>query len=114
MTCMTIDRADVGEVNGLVNGIEYHKNRCKQDGGVDKVCWTTEGLKITRLRLLSDPGFPVWDISYVHGVLDGKHVDVELPFSQLPKYKMKSFLYKEAKKTGKFINGLFSSISTLC
>lgn len=114
MTCMTIDRKDVGEINGLVNGLAYHKQRHEQDGGVNKVCWTTEGLKITRLRLLSDPGFPVWDLSYCHGVLDGKHVDVQLPFSQLPKRGMKSFLYNEAKQTGKFINGLFSSISTLC
>lgn len=111
---LTIDRADVGEMNGLVNGIEYHNNRHNQDGGVDKVCWTTEGLEITRLRLLSDPGFPFWDVSYCHGVLNGRHVDVRLPFSQLPKYGMKNSLYKEAKSTGKFIKGLFSSISTLC
>jgi len=110
----TTDRPSVGEFNGLVNGIAYHNNRHEQDGGVDKVDWTAPGLTITRLRLLSDPGFPAWDVSYCHGVLNGRHVDVELPFSQLPKFKMKAALYKEAQKTGKFIKGLFDSISTLC
>lgn len=115
MSTQTTDRPAVGETNGLVDGIAYHNSRHEQEN-IDKVCWTTPGLEITRLRLLSDPGFPAWDVSYCHGILDGKHVDVELPFSQLPKYGkggMKSALYAEAKKTRKFINGLFSSISTL-
>ncbi|MFA7408571.1 MAG: hypothetical protein WCY93_12225 [Anaerolineaceae bacterium] len=110
---VTTDRPEVGEFNGLVNGIAYHAERHAQDDGVETVDWTEPGLEITRLRLLSDPGFPVWDVSYVHGVLNGRHVDVRLPFSQLPKRGYKSFLYKEAKKTGKFIKGLFGAISTL-
>ena len=110
----TTDRPTVGEFNGLVNGIAYHNDRHSQDDGVDQVDWTETGLVITRLRLLSDPGFPVWDVSYCHGMLNGRHVDVILPFSQLPKFKMKVALYKEAKKTGKFIKGLFESVSTLC
>jgi hypothetical protein len=116
MSVATVDRNDVGEVNGLVDGIAYHKERHSQ-GPVNSVDWTTDGLEITRLRLLSDPGFPAWDVSYCHGILDGQHVDVQLPFSQLPKYGKggyKAALYKEAKATGKFIKGLFSSISTLC
>jgi hypothetical protein len=113
MNMMTTDRPSVGEVNGLVDGISYHNSRYAQEGGVEKVCWTTPGLEITRLRMLSDPGFPYWDISYCNGVLNGRHVDVLLPFSELPKYKMKTALYKEAQATGKFIKGLFSSISTL-
>lgn len=110
----TVDRPAVGEVNGLVNGIAYHDARHNQEDGFDTVDWTETGLVITRLRLLSDPGFPAWDVSYCHGMLKGRHVDVRLPFSQLPKYGMKAALFKEAKATGKFINGLFSSISTLC
>ena len=108
------DRPAVGEVNGLVNGIAYHNERHNQADGVEQVDWTEPGLVITRLRLLSDPGFPVWDVSYCHGILNGRHVDVVLPFSQLPKYNMKKWLYKEAQKSGKFIKGLFDSISTLC
>jgi len=113
---LTIDRPSVGETNGLVNGIAYHKERNSQVGGVESVDWTTEGLEITRLRLLSDPGFPMYDVSYCHGILDGQHVNVRLPFSQLPKYGkggFKAALYNEAKETGKFIKGLFSSISIL-
>ena len=112
----TINRADVGETNGLVNGIAYHNERFDQPGGVATVGWCTKGLEITRLRLLSDPGFPVYDVSYCHGILDGRHVDVALPFSQLPKYGKggyKAALYAEAKATGSFIKGLFS-ISILC
>lgn len=114
MTFMTTDRPDVGEFNGLVNGIEYHKDRHAQ-GEIETVDWIEPGLEITRLRLLSDPGFPAWDVSYCHGKLNGRHVEVRLPFSQLPKFGggYKRALYAEAKKTGKFIKGLFSAISTL-
>ena len=112
----TTDRPAVGEVHGLVNGIEYHRERHKQEGGVETVYWTVPGLEITRLRLLSDPGYPAYDVSYCHGILNGRHVNVQLPFSQLPKYGkggVKAALYNEAKKTGKFIKGLFNT-STLC
>jgi hypothetical protein len=112
-TAATINRPSVGEVNGLVNGIAYHNTRHEQEGGVETVYWTAPGLEITRFRLLSDPGFPFWDISYVHGVLNGKHVNVQVPFSQIPKRGMKAFIYNEAKATGKFIKGLFNAISTL-
>ncbi len=107
----TTDRPSVGETNGLVNA--YHDDRHSQEGGVQTVDWTTDGLEITRLRLLSDPGFPFFDVSYCHGVLDGRHVNVRVPFSQLPKRNMKAVLYQEAKATGKFIKGLFNSMSTL-
>jgi hypothetical protein len=112
----TMNRPSVGEVNGLVNGIAYHDSRHEQEDGIDTVDWTESGLEITRLRLLSDPGFPAWDVSYCHGILKGRHVNVRLPFSQLPKYGkggVKAALYDEAKATGKFIKGLFNAISTL-
>ena len=31
------------------------------------VYWTEPGLRVVRLRLLSDPGYPEWDVSYCHG-----------------------------------------------
>jgi hypothetical protein len=111
---ITIDRPDVGEYNGLANGIQYHRHN--QDGGVETVDWIEEGLEITRLRLLSDRGFPVWDVPYVHRILDGRQVDVRVPFIQLPKFGKggyKAALYAEAKATGKFIKGLFASTSTI-
>lgn len=69
------------ETNGLNGNQAYH--------AVDRsltVDWTEPGLRITRLRLLTDPGFPLWDVSYCHGKLaDGTPVTVSLPFSQLRK-----------------------------
>jgi hypothetical protein len=45
------------------------------------VDWTEPGLRVERLRLLSDPGHPSWDVSYCLGRLDGKRVAVSVPFS---------------------------------
>jgi hypothetical protein len=87
--------------------------RATQGSATKSVNWTTKGLCITRLRLLSDVGFPVWDVSYCYGELNGETVKVNLPFYQLPKYNMRKALFDEAKATGVFIRGLFNSISTL-
>ena len=114
MTMQTTDRNVYGaqESNGLINGPAYHQAR----GKVQAVDWTTPGLYVTRLRLLSDPGFPVWDVSYCHGKLNGVDVDVILPFSQVPKRPgIQRFIVEEAKKAGVFAKGLgiLSNISTL-
>jgi hypothetical protein len=61
------------------------RQRELQQAAGRQVDWTTPGLKITRLRLLSDPGFPFWDVSYCYGILNGEPVSVSLPFSQLRK-----------------------------
>jgi hypothetical protein len=99
------------ETMGLGNGPEYHKNYA----GARTVQWTEPGLKVTRLRLLSDPGFPVWDVSYCHGEIDGKAVRVELPFSQLPKKGMMGHIVRHAKRDGVHAKnlGVFDAISTL-
>lgn len=62
-------------------------------------------VKITRLRLLSDRGFPFWDVSYCWGRLDdGRNVRVTLPFHQLAKGKsISSRLYEQCVKAG--VNG---------
>lgn len=108
----TIDRPAVGEVNGLVDGLSYHEAR----RGAKTVPWTAKGLKVTRFRLLSDPGFPMWDVSYCHGELNGKPVDVSLPFFQLPKYGWKKAIVEHAKRDGVFAKGLgiLDNISSLC
>jgi hypothetical protein len=62
---------------------------------------------------VSDVGYPYWDVSYCHGMLDGEYVRVILPFSQLPKYKMKAAIVQYAKKEGVFIKGILENISTL-
>lgn len=75
-------------------------------------------VKITRLRLLTDAGFPWWDISYCYGELrDGTPVLVAMPVGQLRKsrggYKAHLVeLCKEAGKYGKAL-GIFEAVSTL-
>lgn len=90
------------ETNGLVNGPEYHQVERRD------VYWNEPGLRITRLRLLSDPGFPVWDVSYCHGVLaDGTQVAVGLPFSQVPKGKrFAPFIVEWARREGVYAKGI--------
>lgn len=107
----TIDRNIHGtiEMSGLTSPASYHD----QFASAPTVPWDTEGLTITRLRLLSDPGYPAWDVSYCHGMLDGNPVVVDLPFDQLPKRAMKRALYARAQATGRFIEGLFTAISTV-
>lgn len=108
----TIDRPDVGETNGLVDAAAYHRAA----GHRRSVEWSVPGLKITRLRLLSDPGFPMWDVSYCHGEIDGEPVSVSLPFSQLPKRGWKREIVNHANRDGVYARGLgiFDNISTLC
>jgi hypothetical protein len=79
------------------------------------VDWTEPGLKFTRIRLLSDPGFPVWDVSYAYGMVNGEKVRVSLPFSQIPKGNFRKFLYREAKKNKLFLTPtrFFEALSTL-
>jgi len=84
------------------------------EGTVD---WTDKRLaKITRLRLLSDPGYPAWDVSYCYGQLkNGANVKVDLPFRQLPKRGVIGTILKYAKKDGVYAKGLgiFDNISRL-
>jgi hypothetical protein len=69
------------ETNSLPTG--YH---AQVTANIERtVDWTEPGLRVTRLRLVSDPGFPLWDVSYCHGDLRGAPVLVNLPFSQLLK-----------------------------
>lgn len=104
------------EVNGLEKPAEYHQQVTHQIE--ETVSWKDPRLaRIIRLRLISDPGFPVWDLSYCHGELkDGTPVRVDLPFYQVPKRRMMSFILDHAKKDGVFAKGLglFDAISTLC
>lgn len=107
----TIDRNVYGtiETNGLVNGQAYHDDHRQNHAGT--VYWNDKQLaRITRLRLLSDPGFPVWDVSYCHGVLkDGRTCDVQMPDNQLPKGKaFWPTLYKYGKEDGVYVKGILS------
>lgn len=75
--------------------------------------------RIVRLRLITDPGFPVWDISYCYGqTKSGALVRVDLGVYQLPKGNIKGSLIAAARAAGvnaKALNLLDDAvISKLC
>ena len=119
---MTIDyRNHYGaiETNGLEAGEQEAWLDAIRDGGSQTVYWADPNLaKVTRLRLLSDPGFPMWDVSYCYGELkDGTAVRVSLPFHQLPKGRgrVNGAIIAAAKRDGVFAKrlGIFDVVSTL-
>ena len=63
--------------------------------------------RITRLRLVTDPGFPFFDLSYCYGRLkDGTPVRVELPQWQFSKRGLNSELIAMCRKAGVYGKGL--------
>jgi len=92
------------ESNGLTNGAQYHSAYNE----AETVDWRDKRLaKITRLRLLGDYGFPMWDVSYCHGILkDGSPANVELPFHQIPRRGFKRFIIAQAKRDKVYAKGL--------
>lgn len=101
------------ETNGLRpgTGANYHE----QWANARTVAWTEPGLRVVRFRLLSDYDFPAWDVSYCHGMIGQEFVEVDLPFSQLPKRGWKRAIVEYAKRDGVFAAGLgiFENVSTL-
>lgn len=99
----------VYETNPLANGhpADLHE--------AETVDWTTPGLYVTRLRLLSDPGYPWWDVSYCYGTLEGKTVRVQLPFDRLPRRGFRRTIVKHAQNDGVYAVklGILDNISTL-
>tara|TARA_R110002020_G_scaffold304058_1_gene519806 strand:+ start:105 stop:431 length:327 start_codon:yes stop_codon:yes gene_type:complete len=81
-----------------------------------QVYWTEPGLHVTRLRLLSDPGCPMWGVSYCFGRLNGKNVKVMLPFHDLPKRGFRKAIVEWAKEDKVYAKklGILENISTLC
>ena len=82
---------------------------------VRDVHWTAPRLTVTRLRCISDRGFPYWDVSYCHGIQDGDYVRVTLPFGQIPKPYApeadregfgRGFIINVAKRDGVYAKGL--------
>jgi len=63
--------------------------------------------RITRLRLVTDRDFPMWDLSYCYGTLkDGSAVRVRLPQSQFPKQGLNQSLVQMCKEVNVFGKGL--------
>lgn len=111
-----VDRPAIGESNGLPygSGQAYHD----QWSDARTVDWSEPHLRVVRLRLLSDPGLPFWDVSYCLGRLchTGEFVRVELPFSQLRKRGFRGEIVAYAKRDRVFAQrlGVLDNISTLC
>lgn len=106
------------ETNGL-----HFRDADERDEFLDsfapgQVDWNDPRLKrVNRLRLLSDPGLPFWDVSYCWGILeDGTRVEVYLPFDQLPKRGWKKAIVEYAKADKVYAKGLgiLDNVSTLC
>ena len=67
--------------------------------------------RITRLRLVSDPGFPYWDVSYCYGELkDGTPVRVDLPEYQFSRGRarptLKMHMVRMCQEHGLYAKGL--------
>ena len=63
--------------------------------------------RITRLRLVTDRDFPMWDLSYCYGTLkDGSAVRVRFPRSQFPKQGLNQSLVEMCKSVGAYGKGL--------
>lgn len=64
-------------------------------------------VSINRLRLLTERGYPYYDISYCYGTLkDGTHVRVDLGASRLSRRNLKGELIRLAKEAGRFAKGM--------
>jgi hypothetical protein len=95
----------VYETNGITE--EGHKFREEIDRSRNIWIDDPELARIERLRLISDPGFPVWDLSYCWGVLkDGTKVTVKLTRSQFGKRTLKAELIEMCKELGVYAKGL--------
>lgn len=77
------------ETNGIGNLYGTPAGQQLLDEVSEYAClWNDKRLvKITRFRMLTDPAFPMWDISYVYGLMNvgGQLVNcrVSVPFNQL-------------------------------
>lgn len=82
-------------------------DRVKEDGDIEVYLSDPQLAKITRLRLVSDPGFPLWDVSYCYGELkDGRTCRVDLPEHQFPKRGLSRALVEMCKREKVYAKGL--------
>jgi len=110
---------DLRRLVNETNPIEESRHHSPWLEGTDAITvgWTDRDLsRITRLRLLTDPGFPFYDVSYCWGVLHGgTKVEVRLPFDQLPRKNMRGAIIEAAKRDRVYASGLgvFDALSIL-
>lgn len=101
----TIDRTRYGafESNGLVDF------EAASPGQGAETVWLDDSrlARVTRLRMLTDRDFPMWDVSYCWGVLkDGTQVRVNLPVTQFRKSSIKGDIIAMCKREGVYAKGL--------
>ena len=105
MNASTTDRSKYGavETNGLVDPSSYYS----VDRSETVLLEDPRLAQVTRLRLITDPDFPFWDLSYCHGRLhDGTEVRVHLPEWQFRKRDLKAHLLEMCKSVGVYGKGL--------
>lgn len=106
-----INEYGVFETNPMPSG--YH------DEDLEYINWEilktmTQTIVAERIRFVSNPGFPWWDLSYFHVRIDGKRYGIiGTPFYQIGKKTFKTDLYKILKDEGIFIKDFFASISKM-
>jgi hypothetical protein len=107
--------SEMYETNAIIDST-YHDEDCGEMSYNDMLEEVLTGKSISseRMRLVTDSGYPFWDLSYWHVRIDGdRYRIIDSPFERLPKKTYKQDIYKEAKKCGIYIPHLFDSISTL-
>lgn len=107
---MSVETIPVRNLYGAIetNGLPPGGQQELLDSLRGEVYWSDPTLdRIFRLRLLTDPGFPMYDVSYCYGTLkNGDNVRVRLPFYQLNKRTWKSQIIEHAKRDGVFAKSL--------
>ena len=95
------------EINGLINGYEYHKQERIQV--LFDQLTSEDKISLERFRMLSDSGLPFYDISYIHIKYNGQNANlIGFPTMQLTKRKWKSEVVNICKKKGIFIKDLLN------
>lgn len=97
----------MSELNNLFDVLSDDQIKKHREASV-AVYWNDPRLKkIVRMRFVTDPGFPLLDVSYCYGELkDGTPVRVSLPFSQLPRKNYHGAMLDYARRDNVFLKGL--------
>lgn len=91
------------QTNGITDEI-----KAMRDNITDTVALSDKRLvRITRLRLVTDPGYPMWDVSYCYGRLaDGTDVRVRFRQLQFSKRNLNRELIELFKSEGRYAKGM--------
>lgn len=93
----------VQESNPLTSG-DYHE--IERDIVYFDELKKSDKIVLNRLRLVTDAGFPRYDVSYIYVTVNGKKSELcDFP-SQLPKRGYKKYLVDVCKEQGIFIKDL--------